>query len=538
MDFPDDIWLEIFKFIAPKQLATDIRLTCVRFNQLSIGPRFRHILWLTPVQIDRNSGLWPTDSSRASLAEVLRVGPMHPGIRLYDSIHARMLCLIRLHTLTIAHIPYSKDTFRVLERLPMLRNLRIIDSLYWTPRDFILTELVTRPPQPPMQLPVLPITHLRLQNMSFFNRETPEKSHPLRLLTCPNLKSLAITWDPFVGMAYQLNVHDPLGKNPRAAGNSVATSIYPRPSSSLRSVEVHIPNLSPPFFEGLISLASSPMLRVKIRIEKSVLLKAEIAELASSLRAARYDVTADSTHFRDGSFPSGIRGIWSYTGPLDVLDVFVSPGNNSEMHGIGHEVLELSIDSDASRETPLTHLHLLSSGDTLSDLISRISRLREPLLLQSLDISVFTLDVEIFFAACALLGNLEKLVVRYRYGEVDEDLVITLGSSILPNLKYLRTLRVFCLSKQPAHLPKNINIDSYLMDYILAWSRFNPSLRRVQLGGMGSAWWKRWDTDKWRRAWVEDVHGGEDVYGGDSSDLTWTDESSDLDEVWTELDTT
>jgi hypothetical protein len=57
---PDDIWTEIFELLPRRHLAANIQRICRRFRTLAANPLLRHVLWLTPAQIQNELILWTT----------------------------------------------------------------------------------------------------------------------------------------------------------------------------------------------------------------------------------------------------------------------------------------------------------------------------------------------------------------------------------------------------------------------------------------------------------------------------------------------
>ncbi|KAF8176969.1 hypothetical protein BJ912DRAFT_986564 [Pholiota molesta] len=222
--------------------------------------------------------------------------------------------------------------------------------------------------------------------------------------------------------------------------------------------------------------------------------------------------------------------VWSYTGPFHALVAFVPTKR--------HDALD-----DLS--TPLTQLRLRPPGVPVSWVVCRLERLVWPLNLEHLEVCIHAWDVEILYAIRELCPNVVRVAVRYGEGMMDEDRLITLGSPIFSGLKRLHTLRLLrdprCakdavvprrrpvdprLSMDPAELglpeylfppappagetpeetPVDVAADVPLEDCLAGWSRYCPSLRRVQVGGgtEGVAWRRRWHGDAWRKVWVED----------------------------------
>jgi hypothetical protein len=263
---------------------------------------------------------------------------------------------------------------------------------------------------PPVQLATLPITHFCLHNVRF-DTDPLSVCHPVRLLMCPSLTSLAITWGSSTGLGYQLLVHDPLSKNVLwlqqhrvpahiLATTHIATSTHPRASPNLTDIEVRIPLLENQFFEGLVSLASPPPsavhppLRVKIHVVK--------------MKLAANDFSIERTRRPPN--------VWSYTGPFHALVAFVPVKRHpSDTPPFVHED-----DMLEDLSTPLTQLRLRPPGVPVSWVVCRLERLVWPLNLEHLEVCIHSWDVEILYAIRELCPNVVRVAVRYGEGTMDE----------------------------------------------------------------------------------------------------------------------
>lgn len=320
-----------------------------------------------------------------------------------------------LRTLTISNIAFSEDTCRALQLIPTLRSLRILNS------DFHFLspeERRQRMNLPPVQLAALPITHLCLHKV-WFHPDPVSVCHPVRLLICASLTSLAITWDPSTGLGYQLLVHDSLSQNDLwlehhhvpayiAAMTHLATSTHPRASPNLTNIEVRIPLLEDKFFEGLVSLASPPPsalllpLRVKIHVVKTKL-------SANDFVIARARLSSEDSSCR------ALPNVWSYTGPFHALDAFVPIKRHfSHTHPLIHD------DALEDLSTPLTQLRLRPPGVPVSSVVQRLELLVWPLKLEHLEVCIHSWDIEILYAIRELCPNVVRVVVRYGEGTMDE----------------------------------------------------------------------------------------------------------------------
>ncbi|KAF9477107.1 hypothetical protein BDN70DRAFT_995166 [Pholiota conissans] len=585
LDLPDDVWIDIFELIPPRQLAANVQKTCTRFYFLAVRALLRHIHWVTPAQIEDALKLWGnTYSNRTLLPKWLWIGPVLESqsrdplaIRIlnldpqfYRRIALQVSYFCSLQTFSISGMSYSDDIYRVLVNIPTLRDLRIIQCEY--------VMAASTPVQG-----LLPITHLRLHNNKIINQSSaiPNKSHPLSLLTCPNLTHLAISWDDLTAESYRFIIHDPLGKNHfNHKPIALATRKAPRASPNLRCVEIYIPHLDYTRFDGLISLTSPPPtssdVRVKIRIGKSVLSAEECRSLASALQE-RHRLPVH-TFINNVSQYGGVGGVWSYDGPFECFNVFPAPRKKVWDHQARTSVVDVDAASD-NLFTPLTHMRLTPPSESVQGIVVRLEQLRHPLQLKYLEVCVDNLDMEILYAIRELCPNVQEIVVRYTMGRlIDEDFAIRLGASILPGLHHLRTLRIrydaLCIStpektsrqpcvgrppvedlpirngdtKNPARrakkhassallrsqlsaaAPRAGNTDAFLYSYLVAWQRYCPELRRVQLGGVGVAWRRRWAGEKWRRSWVEDAKG---EWG---ADFEW--DESDEEDIWVDINDT
>lgn len=96
---------------------------------------------------------------------VINCFQMSPSKPLYHSIHSQLLLFTSLHTLAISNIALCEHTYRVLELIPTLRTLKVLNSEYHNAVEQFSTDRRRCVGHPPVLVSAFPITHLHLHDV-------------------------------------------------------------------------------------------------------------------------------------------------------------------------------------------------------------------------------------------------------------------------------------------------------------------------------------------------------------------------------------
>ena len=350
---PDDVWIIIFENVeSPAQLALLAR-TCNRFKFLATRPLLNHVRWLKPEPTKRNIQAWagvyqnvvalprkltlgiPFDFNTSRHLEEYLVRlfciPVsyvdliltqdRPDAKFHDEIFMQISKFTSIRELVFDGTVISPFTYKTIALIPTLRSLTIsnctfsrLPTLFCDYPDYKATNDVSIPFSFPYA--TLPITHFSLHKNDIPTETGYHPTHPLNILTAPNLTSLSMTWT--VGLQ-----------------SNYATKRWVLPS--LEELEVFMPLLSRDLVDSLVCFAANCPLgpRIKLSIERHNLSDQQLSAV---------------------QFP--LRGVWNYNGPLPIA----------------------SFNSDRPRQenTHLTHV-VMNEGLAISSLVDGLEKLPEGL---------------------------------------------------------------------------------------------------------------------------------------------------------------
>jgi len=350
---PDDVWIIIFENVeSPAQLALLAR-TCSRFKLLVIRPLLNHVRWLTPEPTKRNIQAWtdvyqnvvalprkltlgiPFDFNTSRHLEEYLVRLLYipagsidliltqdiPDAKFHDEIFTQIPKFTSIRELVFDGTIISPFTYITIAHIPTLRSLTIsnctfsrLPTLFCEYPNYKATNDVNIPFSFPYT--TLPITHFSLHKNDIPTETGYHPTHPLNILTAPNLTSLSMTWT--VGLQ-----------------SNYAPKRWVLPS--LEELEVFMPLLSRDLVDSLVSFAANcPLVpRIKLSIERHNLSDQQLSAV---------------------QFP--LRGVWNYNGPLPIA----------------------SFDSDRPRQenAQLTHV-VMNEALALSPLLEGLKKLPEGL---------------------------------------------------------------------------------------------------------------------------------------------------------------
>jgi hypothetical protein len=310
---PVDVWIVIFEHVAnPAQLALLMR-TCKFFNALAIRPMLYHVRWLIPGPTKLNIQAWagvykdvlalprkltvgiPLDFNTSRHLEEylvrlfsipvgfvdLIVAQGHPEAKLHDEIFTQIPKFTCLRELVFDGTIISPFTYTTLALIPTLRSLTISNCTF-SRLPTLFSEYPSYKATCDMTIPfsfpyaTLPITHLSLHKNDIPTEAAYHPTHPLNIVTAPNLIFLSMTWTVGLQMNY-----------------APKRWILP----SLEELEVFMPLLSRDLVDSLASFAARcPLVpRISLSIERHNLSDQQLSAV---------------------QFP--LRGVWSYKGPLQI----------------------------------------------------------------------------------------------------------------------------------------------------------------------------------------------------------------------------
>lgn len=570
----DDVWLEIFNHLPPSTL-NSLAHVCSHFRELVTKPLLRHILWSTSAQCFLDIVSWKSTKYSLTMLprsvtinlpfnydSTTRVTTATPA---YDAIFQQLPLFTSLHSLILTGTFFGTDIFATLAGIPTLRTLVISDCIYH-PKPLAGDSLPN--------FTDLPLRHLKLHGITLPSNYSQNSPHPIHLITAHSLTSLDITWTDAIAAAYGRFIHPPWSGNPNQGqmlpmqnlnGVSPQPKFNPVPAPRLQFLEVQIPLLTRALLHGLAHLTYPRTL------------DAGGAEtLPSRVRSPRLTVSVrhwsiDEQHLRELDQREAVRGLWSYSGPMEVLGVFIRLGkaNMADMAAISatgdNDGLDASDATDEDGEGyALRHLQLVPPASDLHVLEQLLwvvhtkvddvtqkptKRLKQ---LFTLEVCLLQWDMEILFAIRSIFKNIQSVVIRTGQETWDEvsmplhstfpfnslqNILLTLGGSILPSLPRLHTLRIihdrysvnaahplgnilsghiqnsslqFSLSDRTAAADAKVLASEPLSftlqerkeqtmtvrDYLYGWTRYCTKLRRVRLS-KGTEWVRRWEGDEW-----------------------------------------
>ncbi|KAJ3571460.1 hypothetical protein NP233_g3745 [Leucocoprinus birnbaumii] len=480
---PADIWITIFEAIDDPAHLAQVVLTCRKFNQLGTKTLLKHLLWTKEDPTRRNLADWNSvHSDLFFLPRRLKLGISFDGFLFSGPMALEVSCnstAAEYHILTHAQFSPANRLFdaviQQISRFTMLEEL-ILSRTNVTP---IIYQLVASLPklrllditactfltQDPVGISPLPDTEITSNiTQLILQNNTPSRDQP----------------SPDIG-------DHPLH---RLAGPSLRSlTITWSPTSSLLfgTQRWKLPNLLE--LNLHVALLTRDMMDSAVEFVHNCTAGPRV-----SLRVNKHNVP--DNQISSTSVP--MHGLKSFWGPLPVVGMFA--GSSSEVeHVTVTESLEIT--------------HLLTGLERLSKNI------------RTLDLQLRKYDNEVLFAIRQLFPDVQSVAIRFGKGSLPENIMVMLGSDILPDLKQLRTLKLsmdancippqppadynayfllHALSQQPAEdepqTPSDASTTLFdpadLKDYLVGWNRYCPRLRTVQLTSV-SVWHRRFEGDPW-----------------------------------------
>ncbi|KAL9713906.1 hypothetical protein Ac2012v2_003517 [Leucoagaricus gongylophorus] len=468
---PADIWITIFEALDEPANLAQVVLTCRKFNQLGSKILLKHVLWTREDSTRRNLAHWQSvHSSLLFLPRRLKIdvsfdGLLFPQSVMLQSIHATSSPANGLYDAVVQQM----SKFTMLEEV-------ILTRIHITP---IICQLVASLPR---------LRFLEIKCCTFVNQdplalsplpETDNASSITRLVLRDNVPSRE---QPSPGIANRI-LH-------RLAGPSLRSLTVTWCSSSsllFGTRRWKLPNLTQ--LELHVALLTRDLTDSAVKFVNNC-----IADPKVSLRVNKHNVP--DNQILSTNVP--MRGLRSFRGPLPVVGMFA--GSSSEVeHVTVTESLEIN--------------HLLAGLERLSQNI------------RTLDLQLRRYDNEVLFAIHQLFPDVESVAIRFGKGALPKNIMVVLGSDILPDLKQLRSLRlsldINCIPLQPPmdcngyfllhafnqqpaedepQMPSDASSTLFdpadLKDYLVGWNRCCPKLRTVQLTSV-AVWRRRFEGDTW-----------------------------------------
>lgn len=463
---PADIWITIFEAIDNPAHLAQVVLTCRKFNQLGTKILLKHLVWTKEDPTRRNLADWSSvHSDLLFLPRRLKLGIPFDGFLFSGAMALAFSPANRLYDAVIQQI----SRFTMLEELFLARThvtpiiYQLVASL---PRLRLLDiTACTFVHQDPSGLTPLPES----ENTSNITHLVLQNNTPSRDQASPDI-----------------------GDHPlhRLAGPSLRSlTITWSPTSSLLfgTQRWQLPNLTE--LKLHVALLTRDMMDSAVEFVNNCTAGPRV-----SLRVTKHNVP--DNQISSTSVP--MHGLKSFWGPLPVVGMFA--GSSSEVeHVTVTESLEIT--------------HLLAGLERLSKNI------------RTLDLQLRKYDNEVLFAIRQLFPDVESVAIRFGKGSLPENIMVMLGSDILPDLKQLRTLRLSmdanCIPPQPPadynayfllhalnqppaeeepQTPSDATSTLFdpadLKDYLVGWNRYCPKLRTVQLTSV-SIWHRRFEGDPW-----------------------------------------
>ncbi|KAH7925050.1 hypothetical protein BV22DRAFT_1012022 [Leucogyrophana mollusca] len=520
--FPNELWINVFEELKnPADLAR-ISRTCRKFHRLSLRTLYKRIRWTDPRHLQNGLDFLRNQPALSTVPRSLTVAISREDPRLTDIEQLSRALAIVDHVGTIQSIPHTTQWFHsvvselsttigrypiLLASLPLhaamvdlmstfteLRELtfsgmQLPDSWYNIIQGFnrlqtLRIEYCTVPATSPTVPPVfenLPITELVLSGLTS-NRE-PRKE--LRLATARNLRVLRFDWTAYV---FNLFVQE--------------DATIP---AHLESIEVTFPQQKNwQAFNNAESLLSQ-------RLASFLALCPGVTSLTVKNHVGSFELPA-------GALPL----LRSYRGPMGAI---VKQLKHCPLHTLDVR------DSSGSLRSFIHELQAIASdhGD-----------------LQDLRVFAYQWDNEILRAIVFHFPHLRTLQVRYSHGSPSDDTVVSMGPHFFEakKLPHLRVARVFKSKSSPGTresssagqylqlaihfnrhrpdmldswqgplfvqreydegdtepevngVPLGAEIEEDLRESIIAWNRYCPNLREVQLLP-GFVWRRSSEADSW-----------------------------------------
>ncbi|KAJ7486887.1 hypothetical protein FB451DRAFT_1391757 [Mycena latifolia] len=449
---PNEVWLRIFALVDHAKSLGSVVLACRKFHFLGSEALVRHVTWRSSTVAINHLEFWERNPSKAHLS------------------------FSKLNHLTLLWGALPDILYHTLQHLPSLTHLTLESCSVPPPPAFFPFSFPSTVPPPPIQVTTLTVSKLK---------PTFIGTIMLDAVTIP--------------LAYYLP------KLQAFVTDTIGIQIPTSPSARLSSLTLTLPNVT-----GDIQ----PRLDILLH-RMPALSHLHISIAHTNLHTPYGAVTTVS----QGPSPT-----------LPLLRVLSAP-----WPAVGHLV---------PGAPALTHLRVLSPIGKPGDAIWLLERLRGAPV-RSAALRLHTWDDEVLLAAARCLPGCAALAVAYQHCAPAPRFLFDLGIHHLPLLTALHTLRLFALPRLPAAPPRFVwdapagsaqivdigpwaleeereaekrregeEVEAGMSEYVHAWTRYNPALRRVQLGvEPGRAWVRRqggagWDVDaladeEREEAWTE-----------------------------------
>ncbi|EKM82257.1 hypothetical protein AGABI1DRAFT_105546 [Agaricus bisporus var. burnettii JB137-S8] len=472
LTIPADIWITIFECIEEPAHLAHVVLVCSKFKLLATKILLKNLVWTKDEPTRRNLADWDSlHSDLRCLPRRLKLGVSFEGITISGIEPVQLTALNALYNDVVQQI----SKFSMLEELVFSRTI-ISPVIY---------QLIA-------SLPKLRI--LDFSSCTFLNQD------PHGLVALPeteytsNITHLVLqnNTPPRDQTGGDISDH-PLH---RLVGHSLRSlSITWSPTSSLLfgTQRWRLPRLAELCLH--VTLLTRDLMDSAVEFVNNCTAGPDVF-----LRVNKHNIPDNQISSTNVPMP-GLKSFW---GPLPVVGMFAGASSEVE-HVTVTESLEIT--------------HLLAGLERLSRNI------------RTLDLQLRKYDNEVLFAVRQLFPCIESVSVKFGKGNLPENIMVMLGSDILPDLKLLRSLRlamdVNCIPPQPPAdynayflmhalnqpAPEEENIGpgdatstlfdpADLKDYLVGWNRYCPMLRTVQLTSV-AVWHRRFEGDPWIEKTIE-----------------------------------
>ncbi|KAJ6548748.1 hypothetical protein B0H19DRAFT_1265543 [Mycena capillaripes] len=511
MDFlPQEMWLRIFALVDSTKALGCVVLVSRKFHVLGMEALVRHITWRSSTVAINHMEFWDRNPSKTHLVRSVYFsltggsGPSDPADD-YPRIFGCIQSFSKLRHIELAFGTLPDIVYHTLQHLPSVAELTLASCAIPHPPPFFPYSYPS-PVQPaPIQVATLKVSKLRPSHANFIlDAVTVPIAYHL-----PNLRAFVTD----------------------AIGIQIPTGV----SAQLTSLTV-----------ALVGVVGDIQPRLDILLQRMpALTHLDVSVLATNSHQAPHGATTTSSASPQPS------------APLPALRTLSAP-----WPAAGHVLLNAPA---------LAHLRVTSPVAKVSDALWVLERLRDkPVRAAALRLPAW--DDEVLLAAARCVPECAALEVMYQDGRPSEDFLFNLGIEHLPLLHALHTLRVVALppaaelapprfvwDANPAPAPNHAAVlhawagglhaapdeeadadaeteekakqeeaeaeaetTAGLRECVHAWARYNPALRRVQLGReAGRAWVRRVGGQGHGQGWETDVDVDVDVdgdVGGDGED--------------------
>ncbi|KXN84690.1 hypothetical protein AN958_12209 [Leucoagaricus sp. SymC.cos] len=469
---PADIWITIFEVIDEPAHLVHVVLVCTKFRQLATKILLKHLLWTKEEPTRRNLADW-------------------------ESVHTDLLCLPRRLKLGIS---FEGLSFTGPAPLDLLPANKLYDAVIQQICRFNMLEEVTL-----TRTTVTPVIYQLVASLP--------KLRILEITSCTFVTQDPLGLTPLPEADITSNITHLILQNNTPSRDQPSTELADHPlhrlaGPSLRCLTITwSPTSSLLFGTQRWQLPNLSQLNLNVALLTRDMMDSAVEFVNNCTAGPRVSLRVNKHNIPDNQISStsvpmhGLRAFW---GPLPVVGMFA--GSHCEVeHVTVTESLELT--------------HLLAGLERLSKNI------------RTLDLQLRKYDNEVLFAIRQLFPDVESVAIRFGKGCLPENIMVMLGSDILPDLKQLRTLKLSmdanCIPPQPPadynayfllhalnqnppedepQTPSDATSTLFdpadLKDYLVGWNRYCPKLRTVQLTSV-AVWNRRFEGDPWVEKSVE-----------------------------------